>query len=606
MVGLSGVVGEGADAAVETVAPTVDDERASTYRDGGIAVRSAFHEGAAVDQPVETADGALVWTWGEVVAVTDDGGERRRVDPTESARVCAEQYADHGTGFADRLDGEFVGLVYDPDAELATFFVDRVGARPLYYARGDGTLAFSTSIQTVPSVPGHEPSFAGEYLAEYLYARRTQGTKTPVDGIEQIAPATLLSYDAGGDRLDDRQYWRPRYDPVDEPLSYFVRELAERFEAAVADRMPRDGDYGLLLSGGSDSRTVLAAADDPPDCYHMGDGWNREARYAKEAADAAGARFERLDRGLDYHETLLERAAPIQEFLGPFQSGHMLGYADTLAGHDALFTGLYSDVLFGSWSVPQLELSLPFGVTLWPPVADVPETPEDHAAWLAARGMARDPAFVDAPPYEEILTANLAERGGYVEDHGVPCESVGALSLGTYLFPVTNGIGFDMFASAQIAPTRTPLLDRRLIDLHLSMPLKYRLRADPLQRALKRLDPSLAGVRHASSNVPVGAHRAAHLVGDRVTNQIDKVRGPDSFRTEGPLQDKNEVIRESDFLGRALERNEARGRALPCVDWPRVEETYRRHQAGETDAAEELYRLVTVLESPVAGRILDP
>ncbi len=605
MVGLSGVVGEHADVAVETVPPTVDDERASTYRDRGIAVRSAFHEDAAVDQPVETPDGALVWTWGEVYSVTD--GERRRVDPTESARVCAEQYAAHGTEFADRLDGEFVGLIYDPDEGTATFFVDRVGARPLYYARGDGTLAFSTNIQTVPAVPGQRLSFSAEYLAEYLYARRTQGTKTPVDGIEQISPATLLSYDPDRDRLDDRQYWTPQYDPVDEPLSYFVRELAERFEAAVADRMPRsDGDYGLLLSGGSDSRTVLAAADEPPDCYQMGDGWNREARYAREAAEAAGAPFELLERGVDYHETLLERAAPIQEFLGPFASGHMLGHAETLAEYDALFTGLYADVLFGSWSVPQMEVSLPFDVTLWPPVPDVPSTADGHATRMAARGTVQDPPFLEAAPYEEILAANVAERGGYVEDHGVPYESAEALSLSTFLYPVTNGIGFDMFASAQIAPTRTPLLDRRLIDLHLSMPLKYRVRADPVQRALKRLDPSLADIRHASSGVSVGAHKATHLVGDRVMNQVDKLLDPDSFRMEGPLQDANAVIRESDFLGRALEHNEQRGRALPGVDWARVEETYRRHRAGEINAAEQLYRLVTVLESPITGRIFDP
>jgi len=606
MVGLSGAVGGHADARIETVPPTVDDERTSSYREAEIAVRSAFHEGTAADQPAETEDGALVWTWGEVFSVTDDDGGRRQVDPFETARVCADQYGKYGVEFVDRLDGEFVGLVYEPDRGTATFFVDRVGARPLYYAVGDGCLGFSTTIQSVPEIPGHTATFAEPYLAEYLYCRRVQGTKTPVDGIEQIAPGTLLTYDLDTGDLTEQRYWEPRYEPVDKPLSYFVYELAKRFERAVADRMPRDdGDYGLLLSGGSDSRTVLAAAEPSITCYHMGDGWNREARYARAAADAAGAEFERLDRGADYHETLLERASPIQEFVGPFQSGHMLGYAETLAENDALFTGLYCDVLFGSWSVPQLALSLPADVTLWPPVTDVPTTTRGHVDRLVGDDPTRSPSFLRAEPFGEILDANLTQRGDRIEDHGVGYESVETLSLSTFLYPVTNGIGFDLFAAAQIAPTRTPLLDRRLIDLHLEMPLKYRLRYDPVHRAMEALDPSLAAVKNASSAVPVNYHKAAHVVGNRITNQLAKINGPASYRTEGPLQNKDEVIRATEFLGDALERNEARGRALPCVDWPEVEATYRRHRAGEVNAGEDLYRLVTVLESPIAGRILD-
>ncbi|KDE58306.1 hypothetical protein EL22_05640 [Halostagnicola sp. A56] len=329
MVGLSGVVGEHGGLEVETVRPTVSDERTNSYRDKQIAVRTAFHEGTTVEQPVETDAGPLVWVWGEVFSVTDDRGGRMRVDPFETARVCADLYDEYGDRFVERLDGEFIALLYDPDEETATFFSDRVGARPLYYAVSDDAIAFSTSIQAVPEIPGYTPTFSESYLAEYLHSRRVHGTKTPVDGIEQIAPATQLTYDLEAGALDERQYWEPRYRPVDKPLSYFVSELAERFERAVADRMPRDGgDAGLLLSGGSDSRSVLAAGGSELTGFHMGDGWNREARYAKRAANAAGAEFELLERGRDYHATLLERAAPIQEFVGSFQSGHMLGYAE--------------------------------------------------------------------------------------------------------------------------------------------------------------------------------------------------------------------------------------------------------------------------------------
>ncbi|WP_135366237.1 asparagine synthase-related protein [Halosimplex halophilum] len=604
MVGLSGVFGAGAGSCdVETVPAAVDDEETGRYRDRDAEVRSAFHAGTATDQPAETADGALVWVWGEVYSVAD-GGDRTTVDPNESARVCAREYAEHGLDFVERLDGEFAGWVYDPAAGTVSLFLDRLGARPLYYADAGDSLAVSTNVQTVPVVSGFEPRFDGEYLAEYLYSRRTQGTETPIEGVQQLPPATVLTYDVDTGEAERWTYWEPRHRPVDEPLSYFVRELAERFERAVADRTADDGDHGLLLSGGSDSRAVLAAADESLAAFHLADGETREARVAERVADAAGADFHRLDRGPGYHAELLERAAPIQEFVGPFHTGHALGFADEIRDEaDTLLTGLYSDDLFGSWSVSQATLDLPAGVRFWLPVERLPSTTDAFVDGQVTAGPTRRPAFLDATPLGELLADNVEARDGRVDYHGVGYESVEQLSLSSTLYPITNGIGFDLYSALQIAPTRNPFLDRRLVELHLSMPLRYRLRADPLHRAIDRLDGSLAAVPHAGTRLPLTYPKAAHAVGNRVVNQLDKL-GAGGYRTEGPWQDRDEVVRTDDFVGRALERNADLLRRLPGIDAGAARETYRRHRAGETDAAEELYRLVSVLEMPLTRRVL--
>ncbi|QLH76767.1 asparagine synthase [Halosimplex rubrum] len=606
MVGLSGVFGAGAGSCeVATVPPTVDDEVTDGYRDRDVRVRSAFHAGTATDQPAETADGALVWLWGEVYSVTDGDGDRTTVDPNESARTCAREYAKRGLRFVERLDGEFAGFVYEPAAGTVTLFLDRLGARPLYYAvAGDG-IAVSTNVQTVPVVPGFEPRFDERALAEYVYSRRTLGTTTPIEGVRQLPPATTLTYDVDTGDTERRTYWEPRHRPVDEPLSYFVDELAERFERAVADRTSDDRDHGLLLSGGSDSRAVLAAAEGPLSAFHLSDGDTREARVAERSADAAGADFHRLDRGPAYHADLLDRAGPIQEFVGPFHTGHALGFADEIRGEaDTLLTGLYSDDLFGSWSVPQATLDLPAGVRFWLPVERLPSTTAAFVDGQVTAGPTRRPAFLDATPLGEILADNIASRDGRVDYHGVEYESVEQLGLSSTLYPITNGIGFDLYSAVQIAPTRNPFLDRRLVELHCSMPLRYRLRADPLHRAIDRLDGSLAAIPHAGTRVPLTYPKAAHAVGNRVVNQLDKLGGAD-YRTDGPWQDKNEVVRTDDFVGRALDRNDALLRRLPGVDAAAARETYRRHRAGETNAAEELYRLVSVLEMPLTRRVLD-
>jgi len=605
MAGFTGVVGSDPAGDLETVPETIaGGETTGTYRDADVAVRAAFHDGSSVDQPVEAPDGALVWVWGEVYSVTDGDG-RRSVDPRRTAVVCAAEYADHGLDFVERLDGEFVGCVCDPSAGIAAFFVDRLGARPLYLATGDDRLAFSTNVQTVPEPPEASFGFDDAYLSEYFYARRVFGTKTPVTGVTQLPPATVLTYDLDSGETTRERYWTPRYRPVDKPPSYFAREFAERFARAVADRTDDGREYGLLLSGGSDSRAVLAAADADLTAYHLADGENREARVARRAAEAGGARFERLDRGLGYHAALLERAAPIQEFVGPFHTGHALGFADEIAGDvDVLLTGLYSDDLFGAWSVPQREIRLPRGVTLYPPFVDRVTDTDAFLDGRVSSGETRQPSYLTGPAYREILAENIATGPASVDFHGVGYESIEQLRLHTSLFPVTNGIGFDLFSALQIAPTRNPFLDRRLLDLHLSMPLAYRLRHDVVQGAVASFDDTLSRIPHASSRLPMSYPKAAHAVGKRVSNQLDKL-GPASHRTDGPWQDKDEVVRDTDFVGDAIAANEETIRALSPLDWDATERLYRRHREGEANVGEELYRLVTVLEMPLTRRLAD-
>jgi len=54
-----------------------------------------------------------------------------------------------------------------------------------------------------------------------------------------------------------------------------------------------------------------------------------------------------------------------------------------------------------------------------------------------------------------------------------------------------------------------------------------------------------------------------------------------------------------------LDDHADRLRAVPGVDAAAARDTYRRHRLGEVDAAEELYRLLSVLEMPLTGRLLD-
>jgi asparagine synthase (glutamine-hydrolysing) len=239
------------------------------------------------------------------------------------------------------------------------------------------------------------------------------------------------------------------------------------------------------------------------------------------------------------------------------------------------------------------------------PVADLHTNAAEYVAAQTTAPPIRDPPYLDAPSFETVLGENIHERNGRVDHHGVSYDSFEQLTLSELYYPVTNGVGFDLCSSLQILPTRNPFLDRRLIDLHLSMPLKYRLRHEPVHRAIGVLDPSLAAIPHATTRMPVEYPWAMHVAGELGTDFLAKFGHTEpSQYPQGPWQDKNEAIRQQDFVGDALERNESNIRRLPFLSWEAVRETYRSHLAGENHG-QELYRLLTVLEMPLTRRIVE-
>ncbi|WP_176451383.1 hypothetical protein [Halorubrum sp. Ea8] len=80
-----------------------------------------------------------------------------RKKPSESAATyCARLYEEYGLEFVDGLNSKFAGIVYDTEDDSVTLFVDRLSARPIYYAHGVfGRLFDAASIAS--RTPRHRP-----------------------------------------------------------------------------------------------------------------------------------------------------------------------------------------------------------------------------------------------------------------------------------------------------------------------------------------------------------------------------------------------------------------------------------------------------------------
>ncbi|MDX1747881.1 MAG: asparagine synthase, partial [Halobacteriales archaeon] len=338
----------------------------------------------------------------------------------------------------------------------------------------------------------------------------------------------------------------------------------------------------------------------------MSNWMSEEARTAERVALTAGVEFELLRRDADYHERLLRSAPRSSNYVGVFDEFVASGFADELAPVDVVLTGYLGDTMFGRFPFRLSKPLPPLPFQVERPVDSVPE----YVEWYLSRYSlpARVPAFLDAPEVSDVMARHVVPEGERIRHHGVTYPSLRELQLCEY-YPLTNQFAWLNTDSVRRTTGHwSPFFDNRLIDLHLSIPVRDRIRRDPINRAVTELYPSLARIPHATTNVPLSASTRfgpryfLSRASGALRRRIHRDSPPEPYVGHGPWIDEAELIRHTYFVGETIERNRDLIDALPFLDGDEIDRSYREHLAGENNWRD-LYALVTFLETPLARRV---
>lgn len=606
-----GIVGDsdsGLDPLVRAM-PTPKTKESGTYREGGVAVYWTSHPQFRKKQPACSEDGSLMWVHGTPYGYEASAGYKPRTDfSITDAEYCADLFDDHGIDFVEGLNGEFSGLVLDPNDREAYIFTDRLGSRPLFYTRTEDALLFSSRIQSIGLHPDVTPDFDRRYLAEFFSVQKAFGTATPLVDVRKVPPASILVADSGGSVRDRRTYWRPEYRPVDRSPATVATEIVDILKTVLEERLRNDLEYGVLLSGGSDSRLILGAMIElgyDPTAFHMTNWMSREARTAERVAITAGVEFRILRRDPDYHAQLLGMVPQFSNFVGAFDESIASGFAAELGSVDVVLTGYLGDTIFGEY-----PLYLPTARLVNPRVEQEVKSVSEFVDRYLDRysTTAETPGFVDAPEVADVMRDNIRRKDTAIRHHGVEYPSLRELQLCEY-YPLTN-----QFASANTDSVRritghwSPFFDKRLIDLSLSVPVRDRIRSDLINRAVTRLSQPLAAIPHSGTGIPL-RHSTRTGIGHSLRKGINKLKRrftgtqpPAPFVGHGPWMNEEEVIRDRGLVGDAIDRNRDLISSLDFLDGAGVDKCYRDHIEGANNWRS-LYTLVTLLETPLADRV---
>ncbi len=274
------------------------------------------------DQPVANESGEVAAVFnGEIYNFRELRRELEakghRIPGSGDSPLIPHAYEEWGLAFAERLEGMFAIALWDRAAERLVLARDRLGKKPLLFARlPDGSLAFASETKALLRLPALPRELDLGEIDAFLALQYVP--RSGLKAIEKVPPGSIAVAEGGSVRLE--RYWSPKPAAGGASPGEWIERVREEVDAAVRRRLVADVPLGALLSGGIDSSIVVAAmaraSSEPVRTFTVGfpDPRYDERPYACAVAERYGTHHEELE--VDPGPGLLDRVA--EAFDEPF------------------------------------------------------------------------------------------------------------------------------------------------------------------------------------------------------------------------------------------------------------------------------------------------
>lgn len=515
--------------------------------DGPLAMgmrRLSIIDLARGDQPIFNEDRTVgVIFNGEIynyVELRDDLLKKgHRFSTGSDTEVLVHLYEDSGPAFLDRLNGMFGFALWDAKRRALLLARDRMGVKPLYYARVGSRWLFASELKAILTQPGVSRDLEADALADYLRFSYIPGEATPYRAVHRLLPGHFLLIEP--ERHTLKAWWdlaaEWEGDVSTEPDDLCGR-LLSTFDDAVKLRMRSDVPVASFLSGGIDSSLITLTAqrecDQPLQTFTVAFEQSAfdERGYAREVAGLGGTEHRELSASpADAVQQLPLLVWHLDEPIA--DSSIIPNYLISRFAAERVkvcLSGLGGDELFGGY--PRYRMRAPgrirraFGPVPGAAGALAPLVSPWHSAWGEELRLASDSslAWRDYLHLLEVFDTGALERLGF------PAEGRGEETIESLWnrYPGSDPVGrrqfidqhtylpdqilalTDRMSMANSLEVRVPFMDFRLVRLAQRIPTALKqVNGDykiALKRALgSRLPPNLLNRPKWGFDTPLGS-----------------------------------------------------------------------------------------------------
>jgi asparagine synthase (glutamine-hydrolysing) len=206
--------------------------------------------------------------------------------------VIVHAYEAWGINCLDHFRGMFSFLLWDKRNQNLFVARDRLGVKPLYYAKlSDGIWCFASELKALYQHPDFKKQIRLDAVMDYFAYGYVPDPKTIYEQAHKLEAGHYLLLKPNQTDAQSIQYWDVPFNVTNQSEVDAVESLSDHLTESVRLRMIADVPLGAFLSGGVDSSAVVAkmsklSADPVKTCsIHFDIREFDESQYASEVAN---------------------------------------------------------------------------------------------------------------------------------------------------------------------------------------------------------------------------------------------------------------------------------------------------------------------------------
>lgn len=470
---------------------------------------------AGGSQPILNEDGSMVLVFnGEIYnfkTLREDLLEKGHLFKTQTdSEVLLHGYEEYGPDFTKRLRGMFAYLIWDKNKKTLFGARDIFGIKPFFYYDDGKTLLFASEIKAFCANPRFKKELNRERIPEYLCFEYIPSNETLFKHVYKMPPASYFICKDG--KMEITEYYHLQYHIDDKKsLAEWEDIIAETFRDSTEVHGIADVEVGCFLSSGMDSSYAVKemAKGNRVKTFSVGFAEEKysELKYAEEYAKTIGVDiFTKKITADEYFDAVPTVQYYMDEPL-PNPSAIALYFLTKKAAEQVkvVLSGEGADELFGGYYYYQDPLALQkyqkLPKSLRKGIAKIAEKlPEGtHGKRFLVRGA----QTIDEYYIRNNYNFNWRERSKYLNpDIPAPdpavftkpffddCKGEDDITRMQYVDMKTwlvqdILVKADRMSMANSLELRVPFLDKKMLEVALSIPSRYRVSKDLTKIALR-------------------------------------------------------------------------------------------------------------------------
>lgn len=467
---------------------------------------------ATGDQPLYNEDKTLVLTFnGEIYnyqELREELIEAGHIFTTHTdSETLLHGYEEWGEKLVDRLRGMYAFVIWDRQKRKLFGARDIFGIKPFYYAQMNGCLLFGSEIKSFVEHPKFDKVFNEEALGNYLSFQFVPTNETFFKGVFCLQPGHYFTYENG--EMEITRYFEPNFTgDTDKTFDEIVDEVEKTMIESVAAHKISDVEVGSYLSSGVDS-SYMAYLGQVDRTFTVGFGEEQysEIRDAKEFAKSINMQndskiiepeeyWDCLSDAMYYMDEPVADPAAIALYFLSKEAAKKVKVVLSGEGSDELFGGynIYCEPLqytgfnkipicirrvlgkFAETCLPRSMKGRGFlirhGKTLEERyIGNANIFSEKEADKLLKKGCKPGCMKVTSPLYERVKGKDPVTKMQYLDMHLWLVHDI-----------LMKG---DKMGMANSLEVRVPFLDKKVMELAQTLPLKYKVNAPKTKIALR-------------------------------------------------------------------------------------------------------------------------